>query len=290
MKDEEPDSFRNQASRHLEQNVARLGAIGAAGMSERDGGSCWPYDFESEQNVKLGTCCWYGSKSCCTARFAPSIIPAIERQLKKVKENGTHSACYLAVADLLCLWCHPSTKEFVQGSIQRPELHICLSTCEKLWDSCKDQQTTFGISPPASTPRQFCAALLVEEETEDDGNEGGVNVIISQNNKACYAGVPLGEVEASGCSGDRKVTVVSKSMPTGLVVAMIVVPLLGVLAVAVAIGIFVWQHKKKLEADSQGFSIPVDSFPTADHLLGSDDDDDGDDRRGGGSRSLSLNS
>jgi len=273
-------SFREENVEHQADNVKLLTQIEANQIAPRQTGTCWPFSFSPEQNNKLGTCCWYSSSSCCTSRYAGSIIPAIQRQLDRVWKNGTRGDCYTAIADLLCLWCHPQTASFLQGSLQHPELHICSSTCLKLWNACKDQQETFGIKPPAGTSRQFCAALLVEEEEEENTAETGVSVIFSSNNEHCFAGLSIGDVAASGCTG-AKTSGGGGSMPKGLIVAMIVIPLLGVIAIAAAIALFAYYHKRRIEESDSAFSIPVDAFPTAEHLLGGDEEEEHEELGGG---------
>jgi hypothetical protein len=61
---------------------------------------------------------------------------------------------------------------------------VCPSLCTKLWDSCHDQQDTFGIHPKALTARQLCTALLVEEEDKET-SQGGVQVVIASGTCVC---------------------------------------------------------------------------------------------------------
>ncbi len=46
-------------------------------------------------------------------------------------------------------------------------------------------QHTFGIDPPAQTSRQFCSALLLAEEEQED-NDGSVSVVISPGQNSSF--------------------------------------------------------------------------------------------------------
>jgi len=228
---------------------------------KRQTSSCWP-GFPATPNKDLRTCCWYGAESCCTPTFAEQILPVVEQQLDAVYKNGTKDKCYLAIADLLCLWCHPNTASFIEGSSRHLTLVICPSMCVKLWDACKDQQATFGITTPALTPRQFCAQLLIEEEGKENDQQGVSVVIAGDKATECYGGAPsLATVENGDCLAHYSRSLTATIVSNGAVVAMVLVPIILILLTAAGVtAYFVYQKKKERYEADRGFSIPSDAF------------------------------
>jgi len=256
----------------------------ARAQDVRDG-KCYP-GFNPEKNEEMSTCCWYSAQTCCKSNVAGLLLPAVTKQLEEVHKNGTNNKCYIAVADLLCLWCSPETAKFTEGEFMI-SVSICYSMCTKLWDACSDQQDAFGIKPKALTPRQLCTALLVEEEDKETP-QGGVSVVIAQeSSKDCYGGVPHSVVENSNCLPH-----ISKSVTTGpsggAITAMVLVPFLVIGLTVVAVVLYFRMRKRRegqagglggRRVEDDGFSLPADAFGEEGGFL----DEKGDINEGGAS-------
>jgi len=248
--------------------------------------SCWP-GFSPEENGRMSTCCWYSAATCCKSSVAGHILPVVTQILEQAHKNGTRDSCYLALADLICLWCNPQTASFAQGN-RYVSLTICPRMCAKLWDSCKDQQKYFGIDPPALTWRQLCTALLVEEE-EEDSPEGGVQVsIASEDGNDCFGGVTsLALVQNSGCVPHvTSQQTSSYSAPSaGAIAAMVLVPLTTITLTSAAVVAYFRARKRRETAYYQSgdrFTMSSDAFGEEGGFL----EEEGDLSEGSGGRSL----
>jgi len=143
--------------------------------------------------------------------------------------------------------------------------------CTKLWDSCKDQQQTFGITTLALTPRQFCAALLVEEEGEEN-SEQGVSVVIADKSTECYGGVPQLSAVANGNCLAHYTASAGSLVSSGTLVAMVLVPVLAILLTAASVtAYFVYQKRKQRQELDRGFSISSDAFGDSVEFLEDDE-------------------
>jgi len=247
-------------------------------LGQRYASGCWP-GFSPENNDQMSTCCWYGKQTCCSPMIAGHILPVVKEQLGLIHKNGTSDKCYIALADLLCLWCSANTAQYIEGD-RTITISLCVSVCQKLWDSCHDQQKKLGISPEALTPRQLCAAIAYREE-DDDTPEGSVYVTIAPDDSTrCYGGVSLSVVENSGCLPDVSSTGSSLGPSGGAVAAMIVVPFLviGLTIVAVVVYFRMVKSREIMALGGPGggdeFSLPADAFGEEEGVL-LDEDSEG---------------
>jgi hypothetical protein len=292
------ENFKDLYTRNLRGLVDGVSPMGAAANSAQHGskgqageGRCWP-GFAPEKNENMSTCCWYGAQTCCKSSVAGYVLRAVTNQLEAVHKNGTNDKCYAAIADLLCLWCSPETAKFTEGD-QYMTVAVCPSLCTKLWDSCHDQQDTFGIHPKALTARQLCTALLVEEEDKET-SQGGVQVVIaSASSTACYGGASLSVIENSNCLPHITSAGSSSDGPSGgSIAAMVLVPFLVIGITVVAVVVYFRARKRReglvyLGAGGGGggadeFSLSADAFGEEGGFL----DEEGDVSEGTGSSGL----
>jgi len=220
---------------------------------------CWP--AHSAQSYKLETCCWF-NPTCCVPPFANNIIPQIQDFMTQVAHDGVHGDCYYAVADLICYFCAPNTKTFMEGDINSPTLHICFDWCSKLFDACKDQFKQLAPSMPTpKDPEQLCDELFAFEESEEHENQ--IKVDIAKGTDNCFKGVPLSTVEAAGCLPDHSDHPKSKGgLSSTELVSMILIPIFVLCMAGGGVGaVFLWfRIRSQNQPGRSVFSIPVSAF------------------------------
>jgi hypothetical protein len=109
---------------------------------------------------------------------------AIADQIDNLATRGIDSECYFALVDLVCLWCDPTTSEWLQA----PDFvefeptsvaYICPSFCDELFFKCFNDLGSFpSPSPPSETENTnynaSCHNLDADSSNgdNDDGDDG----------------------------------------------------------------------------------------------------------------------
>jgi len=206
--------------------------------------SCFPFNTPEVQ-ANLETCCWYNSATCCSPQIAAAIIPSIKGNLSQLQQEiGLGDDCYFAVADLICMICAPNTADWVikkVSSDSKPsiQLHICDSLCNKMYSACKNDLSKIPGMKEVNNGEQFCAELFKE------AHQSGNIVFDPKEEKSCYDGVPLDQVEQAYCLPHQT----KPSNDDGTYLAFIIVPiaLAVVLLLAIGAGVagFLWYKKRR---------------------------------------------
>jgi len=231
--------------------------------------------YSPAKNQHLETCCWYDSLTCCSRSVVGDYVPRLMAFLTRLHEElEVSDACYLAVADFVCMHCAPDTATFIRpGKNMTYQLHFCLSFCDKLYDACKADLTKLpGADATATNGKELCTALFHQE--------GDVQpFVFDDSNERCFSGVPLTEIQSSHClPGDTDEHGTSNSTSsssgwsaqlTGLEVAFIVVVPILLVIIAVLVGVLVGTYLRNRRRqrststsiyDESDFNIQLSAF------------------------------
>merc|ERR1711988_140557 len=240
---------------------------------------------KSAPNSELQTCCWYAQDSCCHSEGLSETMRNIDAAAALLTTYGlsTFTECFESFVDLLCSVCNPDTDEFLDASKSTTTFRVCLSFCDQLYESCKNQVLPFI----ADSGYGICEAM----SSATSGIDGFKFEVDSSNNN-CFRGVGTGTIQKNDClpsisdeseaSSDAGSTT-SRSRTTQnyfdhwvIKVSLIGIGILVVFVTGILILYFIKIKKKNrttsnyaLQADEDVFSIPNSALS----------DDEGDDNQ-----------
>jgi len=146
------------------------------------------------------------------------VFPKVREELRTVsyllKPGGD---CFLAIADFLCLPCHPLIGNYVQkvDDIEY-SLKLCDSFCTGLWQACSSEPNISRLFPTApvqpSTANDFCT-MLFDAEAANDVPEFKFRSDIVPSGASCFSGMGKQAVSCSGCVPDASACPIKSRPP-----------------------------------------------------------------------------